>query len=117
MEARRMVSDVTLQWDDRGLVPVVVQDVDDGTVLMLAYANREALQRTLETGLGHFWSRSRRRLWQKGETSGNILRIHEIRYDCDADTLLYRVSPEGPTCHTGNRSCFFRTFYHREDEF
>ena len=97
-----------LRWDERGLIPVVVQDVEDGAILMLAYANREALARTLETGLAHFWSRSRQQLWQKGETSGHVLHVEEVRYDCDGDALLYRVRPHGPTCHTGARSCFFR---------
>lgn len=102
-----------LRWDERGLIPVVVQDAADGTVLMLAYANREALVRTLETGLAHFWSRSRQRLWQKGETSGHVLHVEEVRYDCDGDALLYRVRPKGPTCHTGERSCFFRAMFPR----
>lgn len=103
-----------LAWDDRGLIPAVVQDVSDGTVLMLAYVNMAALEATIETGLAHFWSRSRQQLWQKGETSGNILHIHAVHYDCDGDTLLYEVTPTGPACHTGNRTCFFRTLYRKE---
>lgn len=104
-----------LMWDERGLMPAVVQDVNDGTVLMLAYVNELALQKTMKTGLAHFWSRSRQQLWQKGETSGNVLHMHAVHYDCDGDTLLYAVTPTGPTCHTGRRSCFFRTLY-RTDE-
>ena len=95
-----------LAWDAAGLVPVVVQDHRSGDVLMLAYANAEALARTAETGLAHFWSRSRRALWRKGETSGNGLRVREVRADCDRDTLLLVVDPEGPACHTGSRTCF-----------
>lgn len=98
-----------LKWDKRGLVPVVVQDTHTGDVLMVAWANREAVERTQATGLAHFWSRSRRELWQKGATSGNVLHVVEILVDCDADTLLYRVQPAGPACHTGAQSCFFRT--------
>jgi len=96
-------------WDERGLVPVVVQDEGSGQVLMLAYANREAAELTLESGLAHFWSRSRKRLWRKGETSGNLLHIVEVRVDCDGDALLYRVRASGPACHTGATSCFYRT--------
>ncbi|GAP64485.1 phosphoribosyl-AMP cyclohydrolase [Ardenticatena maritima] len=98
-----------LKWDERGLLPVVVQDAHTGDVLMVAWANREAVQRTQATGMAHFWSRSRRELWQKGATSGNVLHVVEIRVDCDADTLLYRVHAAGPACHTGAQSCFFRT--------
>ena len=89
-----------------GLLPVVVQDRASGDVLMLAWANAEALVRTAETGLAHFWSRSRQALWRKGETSGNGLRVVEARTDCDRDTLLLVVDPQGPACHTGARSCF-----------
>jgi phosphoribosyl-ATP pyrophosphohydrolase/phosphoribosyl-AMP cyclohydrolase len=92
--------------DAAGLVPVVVQDRASGDLLMVAWANAEALARTTETGLAHFWSRSRRTLWRKGETSGNGLRVVEVRADCDRDTLLFVVEPEGPACHTGARSCF-----------
>jgi len=95
-----------LQFDERGLIPVVVQDRESGDVLMLAFANGEALSRTAETGLAHFWSRSREMLWQKGETSGHVLRARELRTDCDRDALLLVVDPEGPTCHTGTRTCF-----------
>lgn len=103
-------------WDARGLVPVIVQDADTGQVLMLAYANRQAAGRTLETGLAHFWSRSRSRLWCKGETSGHFLHLVEVLADCDADALLYRVRPQGPACHTGERSCFHRTLGQLEEE-
>ena len=95
-----------LRYDDRGLITVVVQDVATGTVLMVAWADREAVKRTLESGQGWFWSRSRQELWHKGATSGNTLEVVEVRTDCDADTLLYRVHPAGPTCHRGSRSCF-----------
>ncbi len=88
------------------LLPCVVQDADTGRVLMLAHVDTEALEATVRTGLAHFHSRSRGRLWQKGETSGNVLRVVEIRADCDADALLYLVHPTGPACHTGMVSCF-----------
>jgi phosphoribosyl-ATP pyrophosphohydrolase/phosphoribosyl-AMP cyclohydrolase len=95
-----------LAFDATGLLPVVVQDRASGDVLMVAWANAEALARTAETGLAHFWSRSRQELWRKGETSGNGLRVVEARADCDRDTLLLVVDPEGPACHTGARTCF-----------
>lgn len=95
-------------FDERGLVPVVVQDRAGGEVLMLAYANREALARTLAEGRAWFYSRSRQRLWRKGETSGNELAVREVRVDCDGDAVLYVVDPSGPACHTGERSCFHR---------
>ncbi len=98
-----------LHFDERGLIPVIVQDAESGEVLMLAYMNAQALQRTLETGETHFWSRSRQALWHKGETSGNVQKVIEVRYDCDGDALLVRVRPAGPACHTGNFSCFYRT--------
>ena len=88
------------------LLPCVVQDADSGTVLMLAYVDAEALEATVRTGLAHFHSRSRGRLWQKGETSGNVLRVIQIRADCDEDALLYLAHPAGPACHTGAASCF-----------
>jgi phosphoribosyl-AMP cyclohydrolase len=97
-----------IRFDERGLVPAVVQDASTGEVLMLAYADKEALRRTLETGTTWFWSRSRAEYWNKGATSGNVQRVVEVRYDCDADAVLYRVDPVGPACHTGERSCFFR---------
>jgi phosphoribosyl-ATP pyrophosphohydrolase/phosphoribosyl-AMP cyclohydrolase len=93
-------------YDAAGLVPVVAQDHQSGDVLMLAWANAEAVRLTVETGLAHFWSRSRRALWKKGETSGNLLRVRALRVDCDRDTLLLAVEPAGPACHTGSRTCF-----------
>jgi phosphoribosyl-ATP pyrophosphohydrolase/phosphoribosyl-AMP cyclohydrolase len=99
---------VEVKWNAQGLVPAVVQDAGTGQVLMLAYMNEESLQRTLDTGQTCFWSRSRRELWHKGATSGNTQRVVEMRYDCDADTLLIRVEPSGPACHTGQQSCFYR---------
>jgi phosphoribosyl-AMP cyclohydrolase / phosphoribosyl-ATP pyrophosphohydrolase len=99
-----------LQFNEQGLIPAIVQDVATGRVLMLAYMNREALERTLATGLVHYWSRSRAQLWQKGETSGHIQHLRDLRYDCDADTLLVIVEQEGVACHTGEPSCFFRRF-------
>jgi phosphoribosyl-ATP pyrophosphohydrolase/phosphoribosyl-AMP cyclohydrolase len=99
-----------LHFGPDGLVPAIVQDADDGTVLMLAYMNREALAQTLRTGYTHFWSRSRRILWKKGETSGNVQRVVALHYDCDHDALLVKVSQQNVACHTGQRSCFYRTF-------
>lgn len=98
-----------IKWDERGLVPAIVQDIVTGRVLTLAYMNAESLRRSLELGETVFWSRSRETLWHKGETSGNIQRIREIRIDCDGDALLVLVEPTGPACHTGETSCFFRT--------
>ncbi len=91
-----------------GLVPAIAQQHDTGEVLMLAWMSRESLAATLGTGEVHYWSRSRRRLWRKGETSGHTQRLVELRIDCDGDTLLLRVDQSGPACHTGRRSCFFR---------
>lgn len=98
-----------IKFDANGLVPVIVQDAETGEVLTLAYMNAEALHLTLETGEAVFWSRSRSQLWHKGATSGNTQRVVDIHADCDADALLVRVLPAGPACHTGNRSCFYRT--------
>ncbi len=95
-----------IRYDERGLVPIVTQDADTGEVLMLAYADREALTKTIETGEAHYYSRSRGELWRKGASSGNTQRVVEMRLDCDGDTLLYRVAPRGPACHTGTYSCF-----------
>ncbi|UWG46488.1 Phosphoribosyl-AMP cyclohydrolase [Halanaeroarchaeum sp. HSR-CO] len=100
---------VDIEFDEDGLVPVVAQDVDTEEVLMVAYATREAVERTQETGRAHYYSRSRQELWEKGATSGNSQAVDEIRVDCDGDTLLYRVHQEGGACHTGHRSCFYRT--------
>ena len=97
-----------IKFDQNGLVPAVAQDVNTGEVLMLAYMNREALEKSLETGLVHYWSRSRGKLWLKGETSGHYQHIKDIRLDCDGDTLLIKVIQDGAACHTGNPSCFFR---------
>src|SRR5690349_2975500 len=99
---------MNLKYDTNGLIPAVAQDAESGEVLMVAWMNAEALRLTQATGEAHFWSRSRAELWRKGATSGNVLRVAEIRVDCDADTLLLRVHPAGPACHTGARSCFFR---------
>jgi phosphoribosyl-ATP pyrophosphohydrolase/phosphoribosyl-AMP cyclohydrolase len=96
----------SLTFDERGLIVAVAQDGATGTVLMVAYMDREALARTVETGEAHFWSRSRQALWHKGATSGNVLHVEEIQADCDSDALLLSVHPFGPACHTGQRSCF-----------
>lgn len=90
------------------LIPVIIQDEESKDVLMLGFTNLEAVQLTLKTKTAWFWSRSRNELWNKGETSGNFLHVVEVRTDCDTDTLLYICRPDGPTCHTGERSCFFR---------
>src|SRR5919201_2691507 len=95
-----------IAFDERGLVPCIVQDWRTGEVLTLAYMNREALERTRETGETHFWSRSRDELWHKGATSGNVQRVRALRLDCDGDALLALVEPAGPACHTGERTCF-----------
>jgi phosphoribosyl-AMP cyclohydrolase / phosphoribosyl-ATP pyrophosphohydrolase len=105
-----------VRYDENGLVPVIAQDASTGEVLMLAYANYEAVEETTKTGEAHYYSRSRGELWRKGATSGNIQRVIEIRLDCDGDALLYRVEPRGPACHTGERSCFFTTLAREEDE-
>lgn len=103
-------------YDERGLVPCIVQDAATDAVLMLAWMNAEALGRTRETGEVHFWSRSRQALWKKGETSGNVLAVVEIRLDCDRDAVLVRARPAGPTCHTGATSCFFQRAGAGDDE-
>mgnify|MGYP002760557012 FL=1 len=104
-----MSESVTVDFGEDGLVPAVAQSAEDGTVLMLAYVNEEALQRTRETGDAHYYSRSREELWHKGGSSGHTQSVEEIRVDCDADTLLYVVEQEGGACHTGFESCFHRT--------
>jgi phosphoribosyl-ATP pyrophosphohydrolase/phosphoribosyl-AMP cyclohydrolase len=101
-----MLNPDSIAFDERGLAPVVVQDWRTGEVLTLAYMNREALDRTQSSGQTWFWSRSRQELWHKGETSGNVQSVRELRYDCDADALLALVEPAGPACHTGERTCF-----------
>lgn len=97
-----------IKFDDRGLVPAIAQDYESGAVLMLAYMNEESLEKTMETGLVHYFSRSRQKLWQKGETSGNTQELKELLYDCDGDTLLVKVKQTGPACHTEEPTCFFR---------
>ncbi len=97
-----------IKFDANGLIPAIVQDAETKQVLMLAYMNGESLRLTLETGETVFWSRSRRELWHKGATSGNIQKVVEIKVDCDADTLLILVQPQGPACHTGEQSCVYR---------
>jgi phosphoribosyl-AMP cyclohydrolase len=96
------------KYDDNGLITAVVTDAADGELLMVAHMNEQALALTLETGLAHFWSRSRKALWKKGETSGHMLEVRDIRIDCDQDAIWVKAVPAGPTCHTGARSCFFR---------
>lgn len=105
-----------LHFDERGLIPAIVQDAATGQVLMLAYMNVEALEATLRSGETHFWSRSRQELWHKGGTSGNTQHVVEISADCDADTLLLRVDPAGPACHTGNTTCFYRNLHEVEPD-
>ena len=95
----------TIKFDTNELIPAILQDWRDGTVLMVGYMNREALEKTLETGRVHFWSRSRQELWEKGATSGNYQQVQQIFIDCDQDTLLLKVEPKGPVCHTGEQSC------------
>jgi phosphoribosyl-AMP cyclohydrolase len=97
-----------INFDANGLIPAIVQDVETNEVLMLAFMNKEALRLTLEKGETYFWSRSRQEIWHKGATSGNFQRVVELRVDCDEDTLLIRVHPSGPACHTGERTCFYR---------
>jgi phosphoribosyl-AMP cyclohydrolase len=100
---------VDLAFDDNEYIPAVAQDAETGEVLMLAYVTREALERTRETGLAHYYSRSREELWQKGQSSGHVQRVADVRVDCDGDALLYLVDQEGGACHTGFESCFYRT--------
>jgi len=97
-----------LKFDSKGLIPAIIQNAASGKVLMLGYINKESLKKTIQTGHVWFYSRSRQELWQKGETSGNYLNVRAILKDCDGDTLLIQVDPAGPTCHTGEESCFFR---------
>ena len=109
MDASRDTTDRFLpRFDAAGLVTAIVTDADSGVLLMVAHMNADAIALTQETGQAHFWSRSRASLWRKGETSGNGLTLVEMRVDCDQDALLLRVTPEGPACHTGRRSCFYR---------
>ncbi len=99
-----------LAYNEAGLIPCIVQDVDSREVLMMAWMNAESVRRTVEQGTTWFWSRSRQKYWHKGEESGNTQQLVELRYDCDADTLLALVKPAGPACHTGNTTCFYRSF-------
>lgn len=103
-----------LIWNEKGLIPAIVQDAASKDVLMMAWMNAESLRKTLESGETWFWSRSRGELWHKGSTSGNTQRVLEIRYDCDADALLVVVKANGPACHTGSFSCFYRVFGRQE---
>jgi len=105
------------RFDTNGLIACVTRDASDGQVLMLAYMNEEALRLTIETGIAHYWSRSRQALWRKGEVSGQVQKVTEIRTDCDQDALLLTVDPggDGGACHTGRRSCFYRKIAHRGD--
>lgn len=98
-----------LKFNDKGLVPAIAQDVRTGEVLMMAWMNAEALEKTVQTGKAHYYSRSRNSLWLKGETSGNFQEVKSVRYDCDGDTLLLMVEPKGPACHTGEQTCFYRS--------
>jgi len=98
-----------LKYDEKGLIPAIIQDVNNNEILMLAYMNKTSLKKTIETGKTHFWSRSRQKYWIKGETSGNVQIVKEIFYDCDEDTLLIKVDQTGSgACHTGNKTCFYR---------
>ena len=106
---------VELKFDEKGLIPAVCQDQVTGEVLMVAWMNPEALEHTLESREAHFWSRSRNDLWHKGATSGNYLKVVEIWADCDGDTLLVKVLPMGPACHTGEQSCFFKKVIEEEN--
>jgi phosphoribosyl-AMP cyclohydrolase len=99
---------IELKYDANGLIPAILQHFATKEILMVAWMDHKALEETLATGEAHFWSRSRRSLWRKGETSGNVMRVKDIQVDCDADTLLLQVDPAGPACHTGERSCFYR---------
>jgi len=99
---------LNIKWDEKGLVPAIMQDSVTGDVLMLGYMNKESLEQTVESGHAWFWSRSRQELWHKGATSGNYLEVKEVRYDCDVDAILVIARPMGPTCHTGEQSCFYR---------
>lgn len=105
----------TLRFDAHGLIPAIIQDVDSNEVLMMAYMNRESLEKTLQSGQTWFWSRSRQELWHKGATSGHFQDVKEITYDCDADSLLIKVIQNGAACHTGERSCFHNPLYLKDE--
>jgi phosphoribosyl-AMP cyclohydrolase len=102
------VDPANLKFDSAGLIPAIVQDADTGEILMMAWMNAESINRTLETRTTWFWSRSRQEFWNKGATSGNMQHVSEVLVDCDADVLLVKVKPDGPACHTGERTCFYR---------
>jgi phosphoribosyl-AMP cyclohydrolase len=104
-----------VKFDDRGLVPAVAQNIDNGEILMLGYMNKESLDMTFKSSNATFWSRSRQKLWMKGETSGNVIKIQKILIDCDGDTLILQGNPAGPACHTGERTCFYRTLAEKPD--
>jgi phosphoribosyl-ATP pyrophosphohydrolase/phosphoribosyl-AMP cyclohydrolase len=106
-----------IRFDEKGLIPAIVQDVNTGEVLMLAYMNEESIKLTLETRKTWFYSRSRGKLWNKGETSGNYQMVKQLRYDCDGDTILLEVEPLGPSCHTGEESCFFNKVLDEKEDF
>lgn len=106
--------DLDRLFEKSDLIPAIVQDVDTKEVLMLGFADRKAVELTLETKTAWFWSRSRGKLWNKGESSGHFLKVHKVVTDCDTDTLLYLCTPLGPTCHTGARSCFFNTIWEED---
>jgi phosphoribosyl-AMP cyclohydrolase len=105
-----MIIPENLKYNDKGLIPAIIQDWKTNEVLMMAYMNDASLKKTVESGFTWYWSRSRQKFWQKGETSGHVQRVKDIFYDCDQDTLLIKVEQTGPACHTGERSCFFRSF-------
>jgi phosphoribosyl-ATP pyrophosphohydrolase/phosphoribosyl-AMP cyclohydrolase len=115
MNPNELISSV--HFDERGLVPAIVQDARTGVVLMLAYMNAQAIEKTITTSEAHFWSRSRQELWHKGASSGNVQFVVDIRIDCDQDALLLRVNPAGPACHTGHTTCFFQRYDRAQDGF
>jgi len=104
-----------LKFDEKGLITAVIQDAETSDVLMVAFMNKESLLKTLESGLTHFWSRSRKKLWLKGESSGHVQAVREVLIDCDADAIVFKVDQKGGACHTGYRSCFYRRLIPRED--
>jgi len=105
-----------LKFNEKGLIPAIVQDADTGEVLMLGYMNEEALRRTLSSGEAWFYSRSRKELWHKGETSGNRIKVRSVWKDCDSDTILVKAYPTGPVCHTGSKTCFFQKLTEQDAE-
>jgi len=110
------MTDIEKLFEKSELIPVIIQDEATKDVLMLGFTNEQAVRLTMETETAWFWSRSRQKLWNKGETSGHYLHVKRIVTDCDTDTLLYICDPDGPTCHTGNRSCFFNTIWRKDNE-